>query len=60
MRKIEASFCKVDTFIHFFRIGDIANRTDFANVRIVRASAIAGGEMPNIKYIDNNEHKFSV
>lgn len=43
-----------------FRIGDIANRTDFANVRIVRASAIAGGEMPNIKYIDNNEHKFSV
>lgn len=41
-------------------IGDIANRADFANVRIVRASAIAGGEMPNIKYIDNNEHKFSV
>ena len=60
MRKIEASFCKVDTFIRFFRIGDIANRTDFANVRTVRASAIAGGEMPNIKYIDNNEHKFSV
>ena len=60
MRKIEASFCKVDTIIRFFRIGDIANRTAFANVRIVRASAIAGGEMPNIKYIDNNEHKFSV
>lgn len=60
MRKIKVSFCKVDTFIRFFRIGDIANRTDFANVRIVRASAIAGGEMPNIKFIDNNEHKFSV
>lgn len=59
MRKIEVPFCKVDTFIRFW-IGDIANRADFANVRIVRASAIAGGEMPNIKYIDNNEHKFSV
>lgn len=35
MRKIEASFCKVDTFIRFFRIGDIANRADFANVRIL-------------------------